>query len=122
MSNTIVIDSKRLRDAIRPKSMLELWPQAQEIVHVIASAPGITARQLCNYFGWKRNTRRKMLKRLVEEGYLVTKTITIAGRNGNKNLARAYWVRKSRPNVNSHAALHKHQKRQRGLHCLGALS
>jgi DNA-binding MarR family transcriptional regulator len=96
MSNTIVIDSRRLRDAIRPKSMLELWPQAQEIVQVIASAPGITARQLCNYFGWKRNTRRKMLKRLVEEGYLVTKTITTAGRNGNKNRARAYWVRRNR--------------------------
>jgi DNA-binding MarR family transcriptional regulator len=96
MSNTVVIDSKRLRDAIRPKSMLELWPQAQEIVQVIASAPGITARQLCNYFGWKRNTKRKMLKRLVEEGYLVTKTIPIPGRNGNKNRARAYWVRKAR--------------------------
>jgi predicted ArsR family transcriptional regulator len=96
MSNTIVIDSKRLRDAIRPKSMLELWPQAHEIVQVIASAPGITARQLCNYFGWRRNTRRKMLNRLVAEGYLVTKTIAIAGRNGNKNRARAYWVRRNR--------------------------
>jgi len=96
MSNTIVIDSKRLRNAIKPKSMLELWPQAQEIVQVIASAPGITARQLCNYFGWKRNNRRKMLHRLVEEGYLVTKIIPIAGRNGNKNRARGYWVRRTR--------------------------
>jgi DNA-binding MarR family transcriptional regulator len=96
MSNTIVIDSKRLRDAIRPKSMLDLWPQAHEIVQVIASAPGITSRQLCNYFGWKRNNKQKMLHRLVEDGYLATKIIPIAGRNGKKSCARAYWVRRTR--------------------------
>jgi DNA-binding MarR family transcriptional regulator len=96
MSNTIVIDSKQLRDAIRPKSMLDLWPQAHETVQVIASAPGITARQLCNYFGWKRNNKQKMLRRLVEDGYLVTKIIPITGRNGKKNRARAYWVRRTR--------------------------
>jgi len=96
MSNTIVIDSRRLRDAIRPKSMLDLWPQAHEIVQVIASAPGITSRQLCNYFGWKRNNKQKMLRRLVEDEYLATKIIPIAGRNGKKNRARAYWVRRTR--------------------------
>jgi hypothetical protein len=95
ITSTIVIDRKRLRDAIRPKSMLDLWPQANEIVQVIATAPGITARQLCNYFGWKRK-RQKILRRLVQDGYLVTKTIPIIGRNGNKNRARAYWVRRTR--------------------------
>lgn len=95
MRNVIIIDSKRLRDAIRPKSMLDLWPQAHQIVQVVASAPGITVRQLCNYFGWKRNTKEKMLHRLVEDGYLVTKLIPVTGRNGKKSRARAYWVRRT---------------------------
>jgi DNA-binding MarR family transcriptional regulator len=95
MRNVIVIDSRRLRDAISPKSMLDLWPQAHQVVQVVTSAPGITARQLCNYFGWKRNTKQRMLRRLVEDGYLVTKVIPVAGRNGKKSRARAYYVRRT---------------------------
>jgi DNA-binding MarR family transcriptional regulator len=76
--------------------MLDLWPLANEIVQVIASAPGITARQLCNYFGWKRNTKQNILRRLVEDGYLVTKTISIIARDGRRARARAYRVRRTR--------------------------
>ena len=102
MSNTIVIDSKRLRDAIRPKSMLDLWPQAHEIVQVIASAPGITSRQLCNYFGWKRNNKQKMLRRLVEDGYLATKIIPIARQKWQEEPRKSLLgSQSSRPNVNS---------------------
>ncbi len=96
MRNVVIIDGKRLREAIRPKSMLELWPQAHQTVQVVASAPGITVRQLCNYFGWKRNTKDKMLRRLVEEGYLVTKFIAVTGRNGKRSRTRAYWAHKNR--------------------------
>jgi DNA-binding MarR family transcriptional regulator len=92
----VIIDAKRLREAIRPKSMLELWPQAYQTVQVVSSAPGITVRQLCNYFGWKRNNKERMLRRLVEEGYLTTKVIPVTGRNGKISRTRAYWVRKSR--------------------------
>lgn len=94
MRNLIVIDGKRLRDAIRPKSMLELWPQAYETVQVVRNAPGITVRQLCIYFGWKGNTKEKMLQRLVKEGYLTTKLLPVAGRNGKKSRTRAYWAGK----------------------------
>jgi DNA-binding MarR family transcriptional regulator len=76
--------------------MLELWPQAYQTVQVVSSAPGITVRQLCNYFGWKRNNKERMLRRLVEEGYLTTKVIQVTGRNGKTSRTRAYWVRKSR--------------------------
>jgi len=93
-NNVIIIDRARLREAIKPKSMLELWPQACQTVQVIASAPGITVRQLCNYFGWKRNTKDKMLRRLVEDGYVVTRLVPVTGRNGKKSRTRAYWARK----------------------------
>jgi DNA-binding MarR family transcriptional regulator len=76
--------------------MLDLWPLANEIVQVIASAPGITARQLCNYFGWKRNTKQNILHRLVEDGYLVTKTISVIARDGRRSRARAYWIHRTR--------------------------
>jgi len=94
MRNVIVIDSKRLRDAIRPKPMLELWPQAYETVQVVRNAPGITVRQLCVYFGWKGNTKERMLQRLVNEGYLTAKLVPVAGRNGKKSRTRAYWAGK----------------------------
>ena len=94
MRNVIIIDAKRLREAIRPKSMLELWPQAYQTVQIVRNAPGITARQLCTYFGWKRNTKEKMLQRLVKEGYLTTKLVPVAGRNGKKSRTRAYWAGK----------------------------
>jgi len=76
--------------------MLELWPQACETVQVVASAPGITIRQLYNYFGWKENVKDRMLRRLVEEGYLMMKMIPVAGKYGKIGRTRAYWVRKSR--------------------------
>ena len=94
MRNVIVIDGKRLRETIRPKSMLELWPQAYQTVQVVRNAPGITVRQLCTYFGWKWNTKEKMLQRLVKEGYLTTKLVPLAGRNGKKSRTRAYWAGK----------------------------
>ena len=94
-SNVIVIDRERLKEIIKPKTMLELWPQARQIVEVVARAPGITIRQLCDYFGWKRNTRDRMLLRLVREGYLSTKLVPIVGRNGRKGRTRAYWARKN---------------------------
>jgi hypothetical protein len=96
MRNTVIIDAKRLREILRPKSMLELWPLANETVQIVASAPGITGPQLDNYFGWKRNAKQKMLNRLVEEGYLIMKTKRVPGRRGTIGRARAYWVRKSR--------------------------
>jgi len=76
--------------------MLELWPQAYETVQVVVSAPGITIRQLYNYFGWKKNVKDRMLRRLVEEGYLMMKMIPVAGKYGKIGRTRAYWVRKSR--------------------------
>lgn len=94
--SVVIIDAKRLREVLRPKSMLELWPQAYETVQVVSSAPGITVRQLCNYFGWKRNNKEKMLRRLVKEGYLRAKFISVTARNGKTSRTRAYWVRKSR--------------------------
>lgn len=90
----MIIDTKRLREALRPRSLLELWPQAFQTVQVVRSAPGITVRQLCAYFGWKRNTKEKMLQRLVQEGYLATKMVPVVGRNGKKSRSRAYWVRR----------------------------
>lgn len=96
MRNVVIIDAKRLREVIKPKSMLELWPQAYETVQVVASAPGITVRQLCNYFGWKRNAKDRMLHRLVEEGVLMMKMIPMTGRYGKIGRTRAFWVRKSR--------------------------
>ena len=96
MTNAVIIDAKRLREILRPKSMLELWPQAYETVQVVASAPGITIRQLYNYFGWKKNVKDRMLRRLVEEGYLTMKMISVAGKYGKIGRTRAYWVRKSR--------------------------
>jgi len=92
--NIIIIDGKRLREALRPKSLLELWPQAYQTVQVVRSAPGITVHQLCAYFGWKVNAREKMLQRLVKEGYLATKLVPVAGRNGKKSRTRAFWVHK----------------------------
>jgi len=94
MRNVIIIDAKRLREAIRPKTMLELWPQAYQTVQIVRNAPGITVRQLCTYFGWKPNTKEKMLQRLVKEGYLMTKLVSIAARNGKKSRTRAYWAGK----------------------------
>ena len=76
--------------------MLELWPQAYETVQVVVSAPGITIRQLYNYFGWKKNVKDRMLRRLVEEGYLMMKMIPVAGKYGKIGRTRAYWVRKNR--------------------------
>ena len=96
MTNAVIIDAKRLRDVLRQKSMLELWPQAHETIQVIASAPGITIRQLYNYFGWKKNAKGRMLRRLVEEGYLTMKMIPVAGKYGKIGRTRAYWVRKGR--------------------------
>lgn len=92
--NIVVIDSKRLRETLRPKPLLELWPQAYQTVQVVRSAPGITMHQLCTYFGWKMNTKERMLQRLVKDGYLATKLVPVAGRNGKKSRTRAYWVRK----------------------------
>ncbi len=94
MTNAVIIDAKRLRDILRQKSMLELWPQAHETVQVVATAPGITIRQLYNYFGWKKNVKDRMLRRLVEEGYLMMKMIPVAGKYGKIGRTRAYWVRK----------------------------
>jgi len=96
VTNAVIIDAKRLREILRPKSMLELWPQAHETVQVVASAPGITIRQLYNYFGWKKNVKDRMLRRLVEDGYLMMKMIPVTGRYGKIGRTRAYWVRKSR--------------------------
>lgn len=96
MTNAVIIDAKRLREVLRTKSMLELWPQAHETIQIIASAPGITIRQLYNYFGWKKNAKGRMLRRLVEEGYLTMKMIPVAGKYGKIGRTRAYWVRKGR--------------------------
>jgi len=96
VTNAVIIDAKRLREVLRTKSMLEQWPQAHETVQVIASAPGITIRQLYNYFGWKKNAKGRMLRRLVEEGYLTMKMIPVAGKYGKIGRTRAYWVRKGR--------------------------
>lgn len=96
MTDAVIIDAKRLREVLRTKSMLELWPQARETIQVIASAPGITIRQLYNYFGWKKNAKGRMLRRLVEEGYLTMKMIPVAGKYGKIGRTRAYWVRKGR--------------------------
>jgi len=90
----VIIDRERLKEALRPKSMLELWPQAYQTVQVVRSAPGITVRQLCTYFGWKANGKEKMLRRLVEEGYLTAKLVLVTGRNGKKSRTRAYWAGK----------------------------
>ena len=92
--NVVIIDRERLKEALRPKSMLELWPEANQTVQVVRHAPGITVRQLCTYFGWKRSTRGKMLERLVQEGYLTAKLVLVAGRNGKKSRTRAYWAGK----------------------------
>jgi len=96
VTNAVIIDAKRLREVLRPKSMLELWPQAYETVQVVATAPGITIRQLYNYFGWKKNLKDRMMCRLVEEGYLMMKMIRVTGKYGKIGRTRAYWVRKSR--------------------------
>lgn len=90
-NNVILIDRERLKEAMKPKSMLELWPQAHQTVEVVAKAPGITIRQLSDYFGWKRNTRQRMLLRLVKEGYLSSKLVPVAGRNGKTSRMTAYW-------------------------------
>jgi len=91
MKNVVVIDRERLKEALKPKSMLELWPEAYQTVQVVRSAPGITIRQLCTYFGWKGNPKQKMLQRLVQEGYLTAKLVMVTGRNGKKSRTRAYW-------------------------------
>lgn len=92
--NVVIIDRERLKQALRPKSMLELWPEANQTVQVVRHAPGITVRQLCTYFGWKRSTKEKMLQRLVQEGYLATKLVLVTGRNGKKSRTKAYWAGK----------------------------
>jgi len=89
--NVVIIDRERLKEALRPKSMLELWPEANHIVQVVRKAPGITLRQLCTYFGWKRSTKERMLHRLVQEEYLASKLVLVTGRNGKKSRTRAYW-------------------------------
>lgn len=94
MKNVVIIDRKRLREAIRPKSMLELWPQAYQTVQVIRCTPGMTVRQLSTYFGWKENAKVRMLQRLVNEGYLTSKLVPVIGRNGRKSRTRAYWAHK----------------------------
>jgi len=94
-NNVIVIDRKRLKEVIRPRSMLELWPQARQTVEVVAKAPGITIRQLCDYFGWKRNARQRMLLRLVREGYLSSKLVPVVGRSGKTSRTTAYWPGKN---------------------------
>ena len=88
----MVIDRQRLREAIRPKSMLELWPQASEIVQVVRCTPGMTVRQLSTYFGWKENTKVRTLRRLVKEGYLTSRLVPVVGRNGTKSRTRAFWA------------------------------
>ena len=90
----MIIDRERLKEALRPKSMLELWPEANQVVQVVRKAPGITLRQLCTYFSWKRSTKDRMLHRLVQEGYLASKLVLVTGRNGKKSRTRAYWAGK----------------------------
>jgi hypothetical protein len=94
--NAVIIDAKRLREILRPKSILELWPEAYETLQVVASAPGITMAQLDKYFGCKRNAKEKVLNRLVEDGYLMMKMIKVPGRHGTIGRTRAYWARKGR--------------------------
>jgi DNA-binding MarR family transcriptional regulator len=96
MRSTVIIDAKRLREILRPKSILELWPGAYETLEVVASAPGITIGQLDKYFGCKRNAKARVLSRLIEEGYLIMKMIKVPGRHGTIGRTRAYWVRKGR--------------------------